>query len=410
MSEHHNDGQGSHRPHVGIVACTAEGAALCYRTLCLEGAAAFGRHAHPETSLHGHCLADYVERIQADDWNGVANLMLSSADKLAAAGAELLICPDNTIHQAMPAVEPRSPRPWLHIAQVVATEAERKGFAKVGVLGTRSLMEGPVYPEALAPLGIEALIPGKQERLEIDRIIFDELINGLLSDTAQARFREIIAGLRGQGCQAVALACTEIPLLVTAEDSPLPILDSTRLLARAALAWSAARSVPAKIRTAETSDVAAIVDIYNYEVSHATTTFATELDTSEARKTWLANHRDAELPVTVAESEGEVIGWACLSSWSERGAYRRSAEVSVYIHRTHRGRGLGRALLSDLVERARRQGFGVLLARICAADGPMSERLHRSLGFSHVGTMRRVGEKFGRLLDVELYEQQLDGG
>ena len=133
--------------HIGIVACSAEGAALCYRTVALEGAHLLGTHDHPEVSMHTHPLARYMERIYADDWAGVADLMLSSADKLAKAGADFLICPDNTIHQAFGPVEQRSPRPWLHIAQEVANEARRSHFKRLGVLGTRYLMEGPVYPE-----------------------------------------------------------------------------------------------------------------------------------------------------------------------------------------------------------------------------------------------------------------------
>src|SRR5262245_66221725 len=109
--------------HIGIVACSAEGAALCYRTICTEGPALLGAHGHPEVSMHTHSLADYVACLERGDWQGVGELMLASAEKLARIGADFLICPDNTIHQALPHVEPRSPRPWLHIAEVVADEA-----------------------------------------------------------------------------------------------------------------------------------------------------------------------------------------------------------------------------------------------------------------------------------------------
>ena len=161
--------------HIGIVACSAEGAALCYRTIALEGAHAMGNHDHPEVSMHTHALARYMSCIQAGDWPGVADLMLSSADKLAAAGADFLICPDNTIHQAFALVEQRSPRPWLHIAQEVASEARRSQFKRIGVLGTRYLMEGPVYPEKLKAVGLEHRIPGPQARERINQIIMDGL-------------------------------------------------------------------------------------------------------------------------------------------------------------------------------------------------------------------------------------------
>ncbi|HEU5337576.1 MAG TPA: aspartate/glutamate racemase family protein, partial [Terriglobales bacterium] len=162
--------------HIGIVACSAEGAALCYRTVCLEGAAVMGRHAHPEVSLHTHPLADYMRCIYADDWQGVADLMLSSAEKLARIGADFLICPDNTIHRAFDQVAPRSPRPWLHIVEEVAAEAKRNNYRRLGVLGTRYTMEGPVYPAKLADAGIEYAVPGAEERERIDQIIMDELV------------------------------------------------------------------------------------------------------------------------------------------------------------------------------------------------------------------------------------------
>jgi aspartate racemase len=221
--------------HIGIVACSAEGAALCYRTVCVEGAQLLGAHNHPEVSLHGHSLADYMNFIRSGDWAGVAELMMSSAEKLARGGADFLICPDNTIHQAFDLVAHRSPRPWLHIAQEVACEAKRNHFKRIAVLGTRYLMEGPVYPEKLKAAGLGYQMPGPQQRERIDQIIMDELVMGQFLPRSRAYFTEVIRGLKDEGCDAVALACTEIPLIVDEESSPLPPLDSTRLLARAAL-------------------------------------------------------------------------------------------------------------------------------------------------------------------------------
>jgi len=221
--------------HIGIVACSAEGAALCYRTICVEGAALLGPHNHPEVSMHTHSLAQYMNCIYANDWPGVAELMMSSAEKLAKTGADFLVCPDNTIHQAFDLVAHRSPRPWLHIAQEVANEALRCHHKRIAVLGTRYLMEGPVYPEKLQAAGLEYRIPTAEQRREINRIIMDELVYGKFLPQSLSYFVNVIRGLADQGCDAVALACTEIPLLVTPETSPLPTLDSTRLLARAAL-------------------------------------------------------------------------------------------------------------------------------------------------------------------------------
>ena len=221
--------------YIGIVACSTEGAALCYRTISLEGSQALGRHDHPEVSLHSFSLAEYMKCIDAGDWAGVAELMLRSAEKLAKAGADFLICPDNTIHQAFDLVEHRSPRPWLHIAREVAKEAQRQGFHRLAILGTRYLMEGPVYRETLNAAGIEHRVPTADQRAHINRIIFEELVNGQFLPRSLAYYVDLIRAMKDEGCDAVVLGCTEIPLLVTPESSPLPTLDSTRLLARAAV-------------------------------------------------------------------------------------------------------------------------------------------------------------------------------
>jgi aspartate racemase len=220
---------------IGIVACSTEGAALCYRTISLEGAQILGRHDHPEVALHSHSLAQYMKSIESGDWAGVAELMLSSADKVAKTGADFLICPDNTIHQAFDFVEHRAPRPWLHIAREVAGEAKRQNFRRLALLGTQYLMEGPVYPQALKAAGIEHRIPKPDQRQRINQIIFDELVNGQFLPRSLAYYVEVIRSLKDEACDAVVLGCTEIPLLVTPEASPLPVLDSTRLLARAAV-------------------------------------------------------------------------------------------------------------------------------------------------------------------------------
>jgi aspartate racemase len=221
--------------HVGIVACSAEGAALCYRALCTEAPAIMGQHMHPEVSLHTHPLGEYMNHIRADDWDAVGELMLSSARKLAQIGAQFAIGPDNTMHQAFDYVVARSPIPWLHIAEVVAEEAKERGFRTIAVLGTKYLMTGPVYPQALKKFGLSSKIPDATDRETIDTIIFRELVSGVFQEEARVYFNVVIQKLKDQGCDAVALACTEIPLLVNPNDCPLPTLDSTRLLARAAI-------------------------------------------------------------------------------------------------------------------------------------------------------------------------------
>jgi aspartate racemase len=224
--------------HIGIVACSAEGAALCYRTLCSEAPQKMGPHAHPEISLHSYSLAEYIACINRDDWVGVGELMLSSATKLATAGADFLICPDNTIHQALPLIESRLPLPWLHIAKVVAQEAANRGMRRLGLTGTRWLVESEVYPEALTTAGLEYLRPSDEERDTINRIILDELVAGAFTPKAVAYFQKVVARYKAEGCDGVVLGCTEIPLILNDENSPLLTLDSTRLLARAALRYA----------------------------------------------------------------------------------------------------------------------------------------------------------------------------
>jgi aspartate racemase len=222
--------------HIGIVGCSAEGAALCYRTICLEGPDLLGRpDAHPEVSLHTNSLGEYVTHLEAGDLAGVARLMLDSALKLARAGADFLICPDNTIHEALPLVLPESPRPWLHIAEVVAVEARARGFRRVGITGTAWLVRSDVYPSRLGAVGIEAVRPSDADRDTTSRIIMSELVRGQFRPESIAALEGVLDRLAGRGCDAVVLGCTELPLVLGDHRSPVPTLDSTRLLARAAL-------------------------------------------------------------------------------------------------------------------------------------------------------------------------------
>jgi aspartate racemase len=221
--------------HIGIVACSAEGAALCYRSICHGGPDLLGPHEHPEISLHSHSLAEYMKCIEKDDWPGVGSLMLSSARKLAQGGADFLICPDNTIHQALPFIASELPLKWLHIAEVVAAQAVGRGFRRIGLTGTRYLVESEVYPEKLKARGLEFVRPDPDEREEMDRIIMEELVRGVTKPESVAVFQQIMERMKAQGCDAVVLGCTEIPLLMNDSNSPLPTLDSTRLLARMAL-------------------------------------------------------------------------------------------------------------------------------------------------------------------------------
>jgi aspartate racemase len=221
--------------HIGIVAGSAEGAALCYRTICLEAPAVMGEHNHPEITMNSAPMAQFMGPIRANDWEAVATLLAASARKVARAGADFAICPDNTYHQAFKYLIPRSPIPWLHIAGAVAEEAHRSGYLRLGILGTKYLAESDVYPEALAEFKIDSEIPDEADREKINDIIFKELVNGIFTEASRLYFNEVTEKLKARRCDAVVLGCTEIPLIVRPDDTPLPTLDSTRLLARAAL-------------------------------------------------------------------------------------------------------------------------------------------------------------------------------
>jgi len=185
--------------------------------------------------MHTHSLADYMACIERGDWPAVGELMLSSARKLAAIGAGFVICPDNTIHQALPLVAAQSPVPWLHIAEVVAAHAAARGFHRLGLTGTRYLVESEVYPEKLRAHGLEYLRPAADDRAGMHRIIMDELVYGVFKPESVAYFQRVVERMKDAGCDAVVLGCTEIPLIMDDSNSALPTLDSTRLLARAAL-------------------------------------------------------------------------------------------------------------------------------------------------------------------------------
>lgn len=222
--------------HIGIVAVSYEGAALCYQTICAEAAAVMGEHNHPEITMHCFALADYVAFASKRDWEGVAGLLLKSVEKVAFAGADFAICPANTPHEAFDFVIPRSPIPWLHIVEVVAEVAAAKGMSKLGVLGTKFLMEGKVYPEVLSNRGIAAVIPEADQRQKINTFIFEELVKGKLVSSTKDYFRGVVGELGSEGCDGVVMGCTEIPLILSQQDVEVPLLDSTRLLAKAALA------------------------------------------------------------------------------------------------------------------------------------------------------------------------------
>jgi aspartate racemase len=226
--------QGVAIKHLGILATTPEGAALCFRAFCQEGFTALGRHDHPDVTLDCIALARSLSAWEVGDYGSVRDTLSVSARRLAAAGADFFACPDNTAHVALEQPGTDLGLPGLHIAEVVADQGARDGRRRVGVIGTKYTMDGPVYPPALAARGIAAEIPAETDREILNEIILDELVNGVFTERSRQECIRIIERLAALGCDAVALVCTEIPLLVPPAASPIPALDSTRLLARAA--------------------------------------------------------------------------------------------------------------------------------------------------------------------------------
>ena len=222
--------------HIGILAHSAEGATLCYRECWMEGIRKLGPHRHPEITLTGVAMHHMLDAWERDDRPALRTMFMADAQKLAAAGADFFICPDNTAHIALESEGEPFPIPALHIGEVVAEQALRDGHKKIGILGTEWTMSGPVYPGALGRRGLEWAIPDQADRAIVHDIIFDELCLGVFSDEARNAYVRIIERLATRGCDCVALVCTEIPLLISAKDSSLPVLDSMRLLARAAVA------------------------------------------------------------------------------------------------------------------------------------------------------------------------------
>ena len=221
--------------HIGIVACSVEGAALCLREIAAYSLKFMGEHLHPQVTLSCIAMGEWMPAFKRGDHEEVAEFMLRETEIVAKAGAQLAICPDNSAHLAFRHVAARSPIPWLHIADEVAKAAVRGGYRHAALLGTRFTMSGPAYPEVFKTYQLKISSPAASDQKIVDEIIFKELVNGIFSEASRLRYNEVIERMKARGCDNVILGCTEIPLLVRADDCPLPALDSTRLLARAAV-------------------------------------------------------------------------------------------------------------------------------------------------------------------------------
>ena len=228
--------------HIGLLAHSADGAALCFLEMVRESARQLGEHDHPEITLSILPMKPALSAYDRGDLASVRAHLADSARRLAEAECDFFACSDNTAHIALESPGPPLPLPGLHIGEIVAQRARRDGRRRVGLLGTRWTMEGPVYRDAFARAEIEMRTPSDRDGERVDRVIFEELCQGVIRDASRDDYVRIIAELKQAGCDCAALCCTEIPLLVTPAVSPLPTLDSTRLLAHEAVAVALGKS------------------------------------------------------------------------------------------------------------------------------------------------------------------------
>ncbi|WP_029895350.1 aspartate/glutamate racemase family protein [Desulfohalovibrio reitneri] len=193
-----------------------------------------GLHSAP-ILLHSFEFQEIADMQRKDDWSGLGTRLAEAGSGLERAGAECLLIATNTMHVVAPAVREASSVPLLDIVEATGEEAVRRGYSRVGLLGTRFTMERDIYHTVFSErFGVTVDIPPDEEREFVHRVIFEELCRGEFRPESLARYVEIIGGLAGGGAEAVVLGCTEIPLLVRPQDSPLPLLDTTALHARAA--------------------------------------------------------------------------------------------------------------------------------------------------------------------------------
>lgn len=230
--------------HIGILAHSADGAALCFLEIVRESARRLGAHKHPEITLSIQAMGPTLPLYEKNDLAALKEFMAHDAHVLAQAKCDFFVCPDNTAHIVFEAPGVPMALPGLHIAEIVAQRAKADGRRCVALLGTKWTMEGPVYAAALARAGVDMRVPNEAERKMIDDSIFGELTLGEFSGATRAKYVAVIERLKAEGCDAVALSCTEIPILIPPGVSPLPSLDSTRLLAHAAVAAAIGGDIP----------------------------------------------------------------------------------------------------------------------------------------------------------------------
>jgi aspartate racemase len=221
---------------IGIVGITAEGASLCYRTIVSESANILPGGAHPPIAIYTGSFAVLNERLRQRDWPEVGALIGDSITRLVSIGAQLTIMPANATHYAVDYFLPQCPVPFLSIVDVSADACVQGGYAQVAVLGIGLTMTDGLYEQPLRSRGIKPMTPTPDEQAKLNQIIYEEIIPARVTPTTAPRIVEILEALRERGAEAAILACTELPLVLTEENMPLPFIDTTRLLARTALA------------------------------------------------------------------------------------------------------------------------------------------------------------------------------
>ncbi len=224
--------------HIGIVGVSPEGASLCYQQLFRHAAVMLEPHQHPTASLHNIPLARYVDAVRGDDWLQVANLLRDSAERLASIGAEFCFTPDNAVQHAVQLAETNSPIPWLKMTNAVADRIEQDKRQTVGVIGTRYVTLGSAYQTDLGMRGIKLVRPSDEDAAELDGIIFNELVYGIIEEESREAMMRVIVRLSDKGCEGIIIGSSEAPLLITAELCDVPLYNASDIMAEQALRYA----------------------------------------------------------------------------------------------------------------------------------------------------------------------------
>jgi len=217
--------------HIGILGITAEGASLCYQTIVSQSARILGENIHPTITLHTTSFNDILKAQKDSNWEKVSEICLGSIKVLKNAEADFVIIPANSIHYAYDLMKIKSPIPILSIVDVVLSECLEKKYKKVGILGIGITMSGDLYTKPLEDNDVEAFVPTEENQRILNEIIYKEIVLGIKNEESIRKVVTIIQDLKHQGVEAVILGCTELPLVITEDNSPLPVIDTTTLLA-----------------------------------------------------------------------------------------------------------------------------------------------------------------------------------